>query len=59
MTFNNADKKLGGAGRLGVDAIVGFVIVVEGLIKVFAAVAVIGRVFAATVVNFPLACARI
>jgi hypothetical protein len=62
VALSSTDKKFGGAGRFGVDVIVGFVIadvtvvsVVDGLIKVF----VVERLFAVADVKFPFACARI
>ncbi len=65
-TLSKAEKKCGGAERLGVDVIVGFVrvdvavvIVVDGLINVFVAAVIVERLFAAADVKFPFACARI
>jgi len=65
-TLNKAERKCGGAGRLGVDVTAGFVIVdvtdvivVDGLINVFADIAVVERLFAVAEVKFPLAWASI
>ncbi len=61
--FRKTERKFGGAGRLGVDVRVGFVIVdvtvvmvVDGLINVFV---VVETLFTVTDVKFPFACARI
>ncbi len=65
-TLNKAERKCGGAGRLGVDVIVGFVIVdvtdvivVDGLINVFVGIVVVDRLFAVAEVKFPFAWASI
>ncbi len=65
VALRKAENILGGAGRLGIDVITGFVIVdvavvsvVDGFNNVFVVVA-IERLFAVADVKFPFACARI
>ncbi len=63
--LRKAERKFGGAGRLGIDVTTGFVIVdvavvivVDGFNNVFVTVGV-ERLFAVADVKFPFACARI
>jgi len=65
VALRKAENIFGGAGRLGMDVITGFVIVdvavvsvVDGFNNVFVVV-VIERLFAVADVKFPFACARI